>query len=66
MESRHEDKAYLLWEAYKHRLGTSEFPHIFFYLHNLLIETKNWKWLEELFSKEEIDASYKNFPLTNL
>jgi hypothetical protein len=32
----HEDKAHILWEAYKDRLGTSEFSHIYFDLSQLL------------------------------
>jgi hypothetical protein len=52
----HDDKAKLLWEAYKYRLGTSEFSHMYFDLHNLLTAPENLEWLEEPFTKEEIDA----------
>jgi hypothetical protein len=34
--SRHEEKEKILWEAYKERLGTSEFTHMYFNLSELL------------------------------
>jgi hypothetical protein len=53
--SRHEDKAQLLWEAYKDRLSISEFSTMLFDLHSLLRAPENLQWLEDPFSKEEID-----------
>jgi hypothetical protein len=32
----HEDKAQLLWETYKERLGNSEFSHMYFDLNELI------------------------------
>jgi hypothetical protein len=60
--SRHEDKAQLLWEAYKDRLGTSEFSTMLFDLHSLLRAPENLQWLEDPFSKEEIDNIIKELP----
>jgi hypothetical protein len=53
--SSHEDKAQLLWEAYKDRLSISEFSTMLFDLHSLLRAPENLQWLEDPFSKEEID-----------
>jgi hypothetical protein len=36
MLSGHEEKVELLWEAYKQKLGTSKFSHIYFDLNTLL------------------------------
>jgi hypothetical protein len=58
----HDDKAQLLLEANKLRLGTSEFSHIYFDLQNLLIETEVLEWLEEPFSNEEIDSIIRELP----
>jgi hypothetical protein len=33
--SRHEEKTNLLWEAYKQRLGTSDFSHMYFDLNSI-------------------------------
>jgi hypothetical protein len=54
--SGHEEKAALLWEAYKQRLGTSEFSHIYFDLSSLLEPVENLSCLEEPFLKEEIEG----------
>jgi hypothetical protein len=47
--SRHEDKAQVLWEAYKLKMGTSEFSHMYFDLHNLLSRAENLGPLEAPF-----------------
>jgi hypothetical protein len=39
----HEAKAKLLWDAYKKRLGSTKFSHIYFDLHSLLTSAKTWK-----------------------
>jgi hypothetical protein len=57
--SKHEEKAQMLWEAYKERLGKSEYTHMYFNLPDLL---HNQEGLEELvapFQQEEIDANGK-------
>jgi hypothetical protein len=58
--SKHEKKANLLWEAYKQRLGTSEFSHMYFDLNTLLRPVKNLSCLEEPFHKEEIEQIIKD------
>jgi hypothetical protein len=60
---KHEDKASILWEAYKERLGTSRFTHMYFDLQELLSESENLDWLEEPFLKEEIDKIVQELPL---
>jgi hypothetical protein len=60
--SRHEEKAQLLWEAYKDRLGKSEFTHMYFDLHSLLNASEDLHILEEPFMKEEIDGIVANLP----
>jgi hypothetical protein len=52
--TRHEEKEKLLWEAYKSRLGTSEFTHIYFDLHMLLTQSENLEWLDDPFTKDDI------------
>jgi hypothetical protein len=58
----HEDKAHILWEAYKDRLGTSEFSHIYFDLSQLLYVVPDLEQLQNPFSKEEIDNIIINLP----
>jgi hypothetical protein len=48
---KHEEKAKLLWEACKYRLGTSKFSNIYFKLHALLASQQNLLWLEDPFFK---------------
>jgi hypothetical protein len=60
--SRHEEKANLLWEAYKQRLGTSEFSHMYFDLNSLLRLVENLSCLEEPFHNEEIEQIIKDLP----
>jgi hypothetical protein len=48
-------KANLLWEAYKARLGTSEFDAIHVDLGSLLHAHQDLSCLEEPFTREEID-----------
>jgi hypothetical protein len=58
----HEDNAHILWEAYKDRLGTSEFSHIYFDLSQLLSIVPDLEQLQNPFSKEEIDNIIVNLP----
>jgi hypothetical protein len=60
--SRHEEKANLLWEAYKDRLGKTEFSHMYFDLHSLLNASIELDNLEEPFLKEEIDGVVVDLP----
>jgi hypothetical protein len=59
---KHEDKAELLWESYKQRLGTSEFTHMYYDLWSPLAPSPNLECLIEPFSKEEIDAIVQSLP----
>jgi hypothetical protein len=52
----------LLWEAYKQRLGTSEFSHMYFDLNSLLRLVENLSCLEEPFHNEEIEQIIKDLP----
>jgi hypothetical protein len=58
--SGHDEKAYMLWEAYKQRLGTSEFSHMYFDLNSLLQPVGNLSCLEEPFLREEIEEIIKD------
>jgi hypothetical protein len=60
--SKHEDKALLLWESYKERLGTSEFTHIYFDFHNLLLPSDNLLSQEEPFTSEGILCIVQGLP----
>jgi hypothetical protein len=53
---KHEHKALILWESFKERLGTSNFSHMYFDLHDILIPVDNLDELVEPFRKEEIDV----------
>lgn len=58
----HEDKTAILWEAYKERLGPSEFTQIYFDLNELLQADDNFEDIGAPFSKEEIDSIVQNLP----
>jgi hypothetical protein len=59
----HDDKANILWEAYKERLETKEFTHMYFDLSNLLNRVHNLDDLALPFSKEEIVGVIRGLPL---
>jgi hypothetical protein len=59
---RHEDKALILWESFKERLGTSEFQQIHFDLSQLMEPIHNLEALESPFLIEEIDTIIKELP----
>jgi hypothetical protein len=61
--SKHEEKADLLWESYKQRLGTSEFSRIYFDLHELLTPLDELDFLQEPFTLEDIISIIKELPL---
>jgi hypothetical protein len=52
----------MLWEAYKLRLGTSEFSHMYFDLHNLLSMDENLGSLEAPFLQEGIESIIQDLP----
>jgi hypothetical protein len=56
---QHEEKAHILWEAFKDRLGQSEFTEIFFDLQTLLQPIDELDDLVNLFTTEEIDGIIK-------
>jgi hypothetical protein len=58
----HIDKAAILWEAFKERLGHSEFNNITFNLDTLLDRNPNLAWLEEPFAGDEIDSVVRSLP----
>jgi hypothetical protein len=56
----HDEKASILWESFRSRLGVYEFTHMYFNLSSLLHRTDNMHILEEHFSHEEINGIIKN------
>jgi len=56
----HIDKAAVLWETFKERLGHSEFQSIAFNLNFFLENNIDLAWLEAPFTRDEIDAAVKN------
>jgi hypothetical protein len=58
----HEHKSNLLWEAFKNRLGSSDFIGIDFDLSELLIRNEDLHELDSPFSKLEIDNIVKALP----
>jgi hypothetical protein len=48
----HDEKASILWESFRSRLGVSEFTHMYIDLPSLLHRTDNLHILEEPFSQE--------------
>ena len=60
--SNHFDKAKVLWDAFKERLGQSEFRNIVFNLSSFLDSSTDLGWLEDPFTREEIDSVVRNLP----
>lgn len=60
--SDHEAKAALLWNSFKDRMGRSDYTHMYFQLQDLLSQDDNLGWLEEPFTKEEIDKVISELP----
>lgn len=58
----HFDKDKVLWEAFKERLGQSEFKDIVFSLGSFLDSSTDLAWLEDPFTREEIDSVVRNLP----
>jgi hypothetical protein len=46
----HEEKVAILWEAYKERLGSSEFSHMYFELDQLIQEMDGLESLDAPFT----------------
>lgn len=60
MVHNHIGKAAVLWEAFKERLGHSEFQSIAFNLNFFLENNTDLAWLEAPFTRDELDAVVKN------
>ena len=58
----HEEKAALLWEAFKNRMGTSDSPQMLFDLADLIPSFQQLDALVAPFSNEEIDNIVKEMP----
>jgi hypothetical protein len=54
--SEHDQKANLMWNAFKSRLGTSDFSENVFDLSNLINMQDGLQWLDSPFTKQEIDS----------
>lgn len=62
LHSAHQTKANILWEAYKDRLGQSEFALMLLDLDSLLVSHHDLSSLEEPFTHEEIDSVVAPLP----
>lgn len=60
--SNHREKEDIFWDAYKDRLGISEFQHMVFDLAAWFTDNPDLSSLEEPFSHEEIDMVISNLP----
>jgi hypothetical protein len=60
--SEHDQKANLLWNAFKTRLGTSDFLENILYLSNLINMQDGLQWLDSPFTKQEIDSIIATLP----
>ena len=58
----HDEKAKILWETFKDRLGRSEFKSMLYNLDNLLTNNVSLNELEAPFSKQEIDNIVAELP----
>jgi hypothetical protein len=59
---RHEEKAEIIWEAYKERLGTCEFTQMHFDLNGLMEPMPDLHLLHDPFTAKEIDSIINNLP----
>jgi hypothetical protein len=58
----HSDKAAMIWDSFKERLGTSNFTGLHFDLPNLLDNTAGLSSLTVAFTHAEINAVVRNLP----
>jgi hypothetical protein len=58
----HEEKAKIIWEAFKERMGTLKFSDMHFNLDDLIQPVLDLENLIVPFTQEEIDGIVKNFP----
>lgn len=62
LQSDHHIKASILWEAFKERLGQSEFNSIHLDLDQLLLSSPDLTILQEPFSTQEVDSVIAHLP----
>jgi hypothetical protein len=63
--SNHDGKAYILWKAFKERMGNTDNTSMQFNLREILgtrLDHESMKALEEPFSQKEIEDVVKDFP----
>lgn len=58
----HEEKAQLLWDTFKERLGTTEFSEMLFNMSDLITTSDDLIPLEAPFTKQEIDLVVSSLP----
>jgi hypothetical protein len=63
MKTKHEDKAEILWQTFRERLGTSEFSQMHFNFNELIQEANELEDLVNSFTTEKIDSIIKTLPL---
>ena len=61
-KTEHADKEVIIWEAFKQRLGQSDFNDILFDLPSLIQPAQGLEILEQEFSTAEIDETIKRLP----
>jgi hypothetical protein len=59
---KHEEKANILWNSYKDKLGTSEFTHMYFNLNELLQTEIDLEDLVNPFTHEDINDIVMGLP----
>jgi hypothetical protein len=62
IQQTHEEKAALLWNSFKERLGISEISQMLFNLRDMLLPVDGLESLEAPFTKEEIDDIVAKLP----
>jgi hypothetical protein len=60
VKTQHDEKALLLWNSFKDRLGQSEFAQMHFDLEALLVPIDDLNSFVSPFSNEEIDEVVRN------
>lgn len=58
----HEEKAQIIWESFKERLGQSAYTHMYVDLDTLYTPRDDLDWLDSPFTREEIDRIIAELP----
>jgi hypothetical protein len=58
----HESKASIIWDSFKERLGQSEYTQMYFDLDFMISPVQGLEWLQDPFTKQQIDAIISNLP----